>query len=59
MHPFILMAFLYKMGNDLVNSYMNHEGVKRFLEEDQHFDVCVTEVFNADAFLVSHPTNFF
>lgn len=53
MHPWILMTFLYKMGNDLFESYINHQGVKRFLEEDQHFDVCVNEVFNADAFLVS------
>jgi hypothetical protein len=53
MHPYVIMTFLYKLGADLVDAYMNHKGVKSFLEEDQNFDVCIFEVFNADAFLVS------
>lgn len=45
-------AFLYKMGNDLVHVYMNHPEVEKLLSSDESFDVCVIEIFNADAFLV-------
>ena len=40
------------MGHDLVNQYMNHTGLSEFLKENESFDVCVIEIFNADALLV-------
>lgn len=53
MDPTLGTFFLYKMGNDLVNSVLSYPRVQKFLEEDQKFDVCVFEIFNADALLVS------
>lgn len=53
MSPVMIMTFLYKLGNDLVNAYMTNPAVLNFLKEDEKFDVCIIEIFNADALLVS------
>jgi hypothetical protein len=53
MPPLLSMFFLFQMGNDLVNSCLSYKGVQDFLKEDQKFDVCVIELFNADAMVVS------
>ena len=52
MSPLILMTFAYKMGADIVNTYMQHPEVNKFLNFKQKFDVCLIETFNVDAFLV-------
>lgn len=52
MHPIVTMSFLYKMGSDLVNSYMEYPEIKEFLKTKEKFDVCIIEIFNADAMLV-------
>lgn len=57
MNPAVGLVFLYLMGNDLVNSYMSNPVVNEFLKEDEKFDVCVIEIFNADAMLVSLMLN--
>jgi hypothetical protein len=49
MPPISSMFFLYKMGSDLVNGVMSFPAVQKFLETDEKFDVCVVEIFNADA----------
>jgi hypothetical protein len=56
LHPLMGMMFLFKMGNDLVNSCLSYKGVQEFMKEDQNFDVCVIELFNADAMVVSRTT---
>lgn len=53
MHPILSFLFLYKMGNDQVNMVLEHPKIKSFLDSDEKFDVCVHEVFNADALIVS------
>lgn len=52
MHPIVTMSFLYKMGSDLVNSYLEYPEIKDFLKTKEKFDVCIIEIFNADAMLV-------
>ena len=51
--PIAVVSILYKMGDKLVNDYMNYPRVKSFLQSDESFDVCIIEIFNADAFVVS------
>lgn len=41
------------MGSDLVITVLEHPAVIKLLESDEKFDVCVIEVFNADALIVS------
>lgn len=45
----------------MINLYMNHPEMEKFLRSKQKFDVCVIENFNADAFLVRrlNPIDFF
>lgn len=52
MRPIPTLLILYKMGNDLVNDYLTHPKVQKLLKSDAQFDVCVFEVFNADALVV-------
>lgn len=52
MHPLLMTGFLFTMGNDLFNVYMNHSGVQSLLKSGEKFDVCVIEIFNIEAFLV-------
>lgn len=52
MNPLMLLAFLYDFGENMVTTYMKHPNVLKFMKSDQHFDVCIIENFNADAFLV-------
>lgn len=47
-----MIPFLYFMGADLVKSYLDHPGIQEFLKSGEKFDVCIIEVFNADALLV-------
>lgn len=47
-----MMGLLYYVGGDVVKSYMNHPGTLELLNSDEKFDVCVIEIFNADAMLV-------
>lgn len=53
MHPLVIMTFLYKMGADVVNMFMQHQEVIKFMNSKQKFDVCIIETFNVDALLVS------
>lgn len=52
-HPVFMIPFLYQMGSDLVISTLEHPGVVKLLESNEKFDVCLMEVFNADALIVS------
>lgn len=52
-HPIFGVVFLYKMGADLVEGTLSAPEVSKFIESGEKFDVCIVEVFNADAFLVS------
>lgn len=47
-----MMAFLSKIGGDLVEIYMQHANVINLMESGEKFDVCIIELFQADAFLV-------
>lgn len=49
----IVLPILFKMGSDLVNEVMVHPEVQNLLKSNEKFDVCIIEIFNADAFLVS------
>lgn len=52
--PAILMfVLMYSMGADLVEMYLKHPEVTKLLESDEKFDVCVFEIFAADALLVN------
>lgn len=51
--PTLVITFLYKLGIDTVDAYLQHPNVQKLLKSDEKFDVCVIEIFNADAFLVS------
>lgn len=53
-HPAMLIFILYKMmGNDLVHSILNDDNYKKMIKSKEKFDVCVLEIFNIDAVLVS------
>jgi hypothetical protein len=52
MHPLVIVNFLYNFGVDLVHTFMTHPEVIKFMNDKEKFDVCVIEIFNADAFLV-------
>lgn len=41
------------MGAELAELYLNHLEVQKLLKSDEKFDVCVIEIFMADALLVS------
>ena len=49
----MMFGVLYKMCSDLVQEYMNHPSVNELLASNEKFDICVFEVFNVDALLVS------
>lgn len=50
----MLIFILYKMmGNDLVHSILNDDNYKKMIKSKEKFDVCVLEIFNIDAVLVS------
>jgi hypothetical protein len=50
--PKMLMLFmLYQFGAMAVDFALTHDGVKKLMASDEKFDVCVLEVFNADAFV--------
>jgi hypothetical protein len=53
LNPIMLMTFLYKLGIDTVNTYMEHPEILKFMKSEQKFDVCIIEIFNADALLVN------
>lgn len=53
-HPVMIFTFVYKMGADIVRTFMEHKNMKDFLSKDQKFDVCVLETFNIDALLVNN-----
>jgi hypothetical protein len=57
MNPLVLVTFLYKLGGDMIHTYMKHPEVVKFLNSGEKFDVCVIEMFNADAFLVRRRLN--
>ena len=42
----------------MVTAYLSHPEVKTLMDSGEKFDVCIIEMFNADAFLVS-STSFF
>lgn len=52
MGPITTFMFIQKVGVDIVNTYLNHPEVVKFLSSGEKFDVCVIETFNSDAFLV-------
>lgn len=58
--PSATMALiLYKiMGNDLVNLILKHESVNKTLQLDEKYDVCISEIFNIEALLVSIRARF-
>lgn len=54
----VVIPFLYKIGGEMVTAYLSHPEVKTLMDSGEKFDVCIIEMFNADAFLVS-STSFF
>lgn len=40
------------MGSDLVHAVMSHPNVQELMNSEEKFDICIIEVFNADAFSV-------
>lgn len=52
MHPLVIIGFLYNFGIDLVHTFMTHPEIIKFMAAKEKYDVCVIEIFNADAFLV-------
>lgn len=61
LNPFVLgkmpiivnTAFLYKLSGDYVELVMQQPEVKEFMQSNEKFEICVIEVFNFDALLVS------
>lgn len=50
----MLVFILYKLiGNDLVHSILNDPNFKQMMKSKEKYDVCVFEIFNIDAVLVS------
>lgn len=58
--PSATMALiLYKIfGNDLVHLILNHESVNKTLQLEEKYDVCISEIFNIEALLVSNRARF-
>lgn len=52
MNPALTLMFIYKMGDYIVDEYMQMPAMKNFVSSNEKFDICVIEIFNADAFLV-------
>lgn len=52
MNQLIGFVLMYSMGAQLFEKYANHPEMKKLLESDEKFDVCVFEVFANDAFFV-------
>lgn len=52
LHPLMSIPFLYKLGNDMVESHMIHPEIQKLMQSGEKFDVCIIEVFNVDALLV-------
>lgn len=52
MSPTVIITFLYKLGIDTVDAYLQHPNVQKLLKSKEKFDICVIENFNADAFVV-------
>lgn len=50
--PMILVTFVYKLGGDTINVYMQSPEIIKFMASGEKFDICIIEVFNAEAFLV-------
>lgn len=48
-----MVFMLYSFGAMGVEMTMEHEGVKKLMESGEKFDVCVLEIFNTDAAIVS------
>jgi len=46
-----LFTFLYSMGAELVDSVMTHDKVLKLMKSKEKYDICVVEIFNADALL--------
>lgn len=40
---------MYDMGAIMFETYMNHPTVKKFFDADEHFDVCIFEIFGSEA----------
>lgn len=52
--PIPLMLFsLFHFGALGVEMAMQHEGIQKLMKSDEKFDVCVIEIFNIDAVMVS------
>jgi hypothetical protein len=51
--PIILsVVMMPMMGADMVHEIMKSEELIEFMESDEKFDVCIFEIFTADALLV-------
>lgn len=49
----IMMISLFYFGAMSVDMTMEHEGVRKLMDSGEKFDVCVLEIFNNDAAVVS------
>lgn len=47
------IAFLYNLGNQLVNVVMQHAEIQKLMKSKEQFDICILEIFHANALSVS------
>lgn len=51
--PLVSFYLMYSMGADVSETYMKHPKVTKLLKSNEKFDVCIIEIFGADALLVN------
>jgi hypothetical protein len=54
MPPFVMMNFLYSMGELMVETYLSHPNLEKLIKSDEKFDICLFENFNTEALFVSY-----
>ena len=48
-----MLMFMAKLGNDIVHNVMSNPKVEELMNSGEKFDVCIVEVFEEEALLVS------
>lgn len=56
MNAFMAALLMPMFGKDLFELHMKNKEMRKLMESEEKFDVCVLEIFMSDAFLVSQLT---
>jgi hypothetical protein len=52
MSPIGISKVIYTFGEWMANEYLSHESLKKLVDANETFDVCILENFNAEAIMV-------